>query len=594
MAKKQKVIEIDGVEYNLIAHKGSGGSGSVWAAESAGNRFAIKFFKTESLTTDKKARFEQEIKFCKSSNHKNIIKVIADGEYDGSPCYVMPHYTRTLRDVIQEEIDTDLLLKFLLDICSALKYIHRKGIKHRDIKPENILIDGNTLVLADFGVAHFKDHHITKKGDLLANRNYTAPEQKLRNNALNVDEAADIYAFGLIINECFTKQNPAGTAFELIADSYPLLYELDHLVENMIKQQSSDRFTIKEVETQLKFINKKIRQNLQEVNLILRESYHNADIKKPVLNKIYKRACEDILVGKYAFRELTNHQLQGYNLNWHLNITYSVDEILFNLYVQEQIFEICKRKFEHESKVYRANNWHIPLDLINNSEHKFLYKQLADTLAKYDLKEYGVSLLDLSGLILKYFASCADYHCKEILSRIKDIEESAEHRLNNAPILYIVSALKNGIIENIDFLLKPFDGLGGRFEFNFEEHVFIHWKKTDYDFMNDDHQIQDKFYIEQKEEISQILLTFRKQWNVNTYKLDDKSYSIKFTTYKSFKKFEAYALQLSKPYYIFEGDVLSLVHEPNIIGDMVELKLTGNFHIRTTLAQILGLKLIHA
>lgn len=362
----------------------------------------------------------------------------------------------------------------------------------------------------------------------------------------------------------------------------------------MIKQQSSDRFTIKEVETQLKFIYKKIKQNLQEVNLILRESYHIADIKKAVLNKIYKRASEDILVGKYAFSELTTHQLQRYNLNWHFNITYSVDEILFNLYVQEQIFEICKRKFEYESNVYRGNKWHTPLDLINNSDDKLLYKQLADTLAKYDLKEYGVSLLDLSGIILKYFASCADYHCKEILSRIEDIEESAEHRLNNAPILYIVSALKNGISENIDFLLKPFDGLGGRFEFNFEEHVFIHWNKTDYDFMNDDHQIQDKFYKEQKEDISQILLTFRKQWNVTTYRLEDNCYSIKFTTYRAFKKFEGYALKLSKPYHTFEGDVLSLVHEPNIIGDMVELKLTGNFHIRTTLAQILGLKLIHA
>lgn len=230
MAKKQQIVEIDGVEYKLIEHKGSGGSGSVWGAEAGANKYAIKFFKPETVTTDRLARFKQEITFIKSSNHRNIIKVIADGEYDGSTCYVMPHYTRTLRDVINEETDSDILLTFLLGICSALKYIHRKGIKHRDIKPENILIDGSMLVLADFGVAHFKNHHITKKGDLLANRNYTAPEQKLRNNALNVDEAADIYAFGLIINECFTKQNPAGTAFELIADSYPLLYELDHLV----------------------------------------------------------------------------------------------------------------------------------------------------------------------------------------------------------------------------------------------------------------------------------------------------------------------------------------------------------------------------
>lgn len=246
---------------------------------------------------------------------------------------------------------------------------------HRDIKPENILVDGNELVLADFGIAHFKDYHHTKKGDWLANRNYMAPEQKLKNNAKNIDKAADIYALGLIIKECFTKQNPAGSRFKLIADVYPLFFEIDTLVENMIRQKPQDRYNIDAVEERLKFIFKKIKHEISEVEFYLKEEMAPKTISKALLNQIVKTASQDILFGKYAFHRLTDHQLKYYNHNWHMKITYSVDDLLFNVYIQEQIFDLCKREFEYESNVYRLNNWYPTLDLKNNHKHMILYTQ---------------------------------------------------------------------------------------------------------------------------------------------------------------------------------------------------------------------------
>src|SRR5690606_11452148 len=115
--------------------------------------------------TGKIARFKNEIEFYKTSNHKNIIKVIADGKIDGKPCYVMPLYSRTFKDLIIKEKNASKLISYILKLCNALQYIHKKGIIHRDIKPENVLIKGRNLVLADFGIAHFKDFKLTKKGD---------------------------------------------------------------------------------------------------------------------------------------------------------------------------------------------------------------------------------------------------------------------------------------------------------------------------------------------------------------------------------------------------------------------------------------------
>src|SRR5690606_16908573 len=153
-----KQITIGNRNYALIKTIGNGGSGDVWKAQSNGNEYAVKFINSD--VPKKIARFKNEIEFCRTSNHKNIIKLIADGEQNGKPYYVMPLYPQTLKDLIDTEKDADVLISYILKLCSALKHIHKNNIFHRDIKPENILIANDDLVLADFGIAHFKDFNL--------------------------------------------------------------------------------------------------------------------------------------------------------------------------------------------------------------------------------------------------------------------------------------------------------------------------------------------------------------------------------------------------------------------------------------------------
>ena len=144
--KKGEFIDCNNVSYSLIEPIGNGGSGEVWKASTNKEYFAIKFLHSEE--TKKIIRFENELKFCKENPHKNICFVIAEGEYNGKPFYIMPLYEKTLREIINVEKDADLLIKYILQLCVAVKFAHNKDVIHRDIKPQNILVSeiGNVKV----------------------------------------------------------------------------------------------------------------------------------------------------------------------------------------------------------------------------------------------------------------------------------------------------------------------------------------------------------------------------------------------------------------------------------------------------------------
>jgi hypothetical protein len=90
---------------------------------------------------------------------------------------------------------------WLYQIIASIAYLHKHGYFHRDLKPENLLIMGDVVKLADFGLAR-EIRSRPPYTDYVSTRWYRAPEVLLRSPYYNAP--IDIFAIGVIAAELFT------------------------------------------------------------------------------------------------------------------------------------------------------------------------------------------------------------------------------------------------------------------------------------------------------------------------------------------------------------------------------------------------------
>lgn len=236
--------------YNVSEIIGEGGAGLVYeVTNAAGEILALKCLAPGRITAERLKRFKNEITFCQKQDHPNIIKVVDTGaaliKNVKCPFYVMRRYSGTLRTRMHD-VKPDDAMRVFSKILDGVEAAHLSNVWHRDLKPENILWNerDGTLVVADFGIAHFEEEEIytaveTKAASRMANFLYSAPEQRVR--GAPVDRKADIFSLGLLLNELFTKEVPQGAGFRRISDTHAAYGYIDDLVDFMIQQNPNNR-----------------------------------------------------------------------------------------------------------------------------------------------------------------------------------------------------------------------------------------------------------------------------------------------------------------------------------------------------------------
>lgn len=207
--------------YRLTSVVGTGGMGSVYAAERSDGTFdrtvAVKVLRSSMATAEVVRRFEVERQILASLSHPNIAQLIDGGvTKDGRPYFVMELVDGLRIDewADRKRLDVEARLKLLLEVMDAVEHAHRHLVVHRDLKPSNILVrDDGAVKLLDFGIARLLDEPsgeaaATRTGHRFLTPEYAAPEQLLGESA---STQTDVYSIAILAYELLTGTRPYET-----------------------------------------------------------------------------------------------------------------------------------------------------------------------------------------------------------------------------------------------------------------------------------------------------------------------------------------------------------------------------------------------
>ncbi len=258
--------------YEIVSTLGVGGFGTVVKARQIQfDRFvAVKLLKTTMLEDPEGLpRFEREAKAINALKHKNIVGFYGYGVWLNAPYMVMEFIEgKSLEQmIIDGKLEPNRALKIIAQVFEALDFAHRHGVVHRDLKPSNIMIvtDSNgfeVVKIIDFGLARLMPSYgvpgqkLTETGYALGTCHYMAPEQA---RGLQVDQRADIYSAGCILQQALTAKLPFDAA-DNVAIMYKHLDEqsppitqslgestqtsaLQTLIDNCLAKKPEDRYS---------------------------------------------------------------------------------------------------------------------------------------------------------------------------------------------------------------------------------------------------------------------------------------------------------------------------------------------------------------
>ena len=151
----------------------------------------------------------KEFTLLSTLKHPNIIKVL--GRVPKG--FLMEAMEQDLSDWIKKPpsstVDLTTLYEIMFQIAHGLEYLHANNIVHRDLKPQNILLGKDLKVkIADFGLAVKSPRQgIIDDDKALGTPHYMDPRLLGNYHTYQYGPFTDLYAFGNVLYELFTKQD---------------------------------------------------------------------------------------------------------------------------------------------------------------------------------------------------------------------------------------------------------------------------------------------------------------------------------------------------------------------------------------------------
>ena len=194
-----------GDRYLIEELLGEGGMGAVYRAvdEKIGDAVALKVVRRsvdEQLLRD-------EVRLAQRVTHPNVCRTFDLEEVGGHQLVkleLVPGETLAVRLQRERTLPVTECVRIARAVAAGLGAAHERQIVHGDLKPANIMLDGERVVLMDFGIARLVAAPMAAMRGTVG---YLAPELVQDRQA---DERADLYALGCVVYEMLVGEQVVG------------------------------------------------------------------------------------------------------------------------------------------------------------------------------------------------------------------------------------------------------------------------------------------------------------------------------------------------------------------------------------------------
>ena len=337
--------------YTVIKFLGKGGFGEAYLVKSnmTKKNYVMKSINFELLDEKNKLYTINEAILLKNIDHPNIIKFkeVFEVKKPNIQLNIIMEYAENgdLNKLLEININKkiyfkeNILINWLCQICSALKYIHYKKIIHRDIKPANIFMNNlGQIKLGDFGISkNLKNLELASS--FVGSAYYTAPEMIYEEK---YSYEIDIWALGVTFYELMNLKKPFRAEYPAIyleiknkeVDEINNIYSkpFRNLIYQMLKKNPKERPKADDILNNL-FIKEKIKGLIiEKINWvksdkkIINEKFRIKDEEKENnlnKNKFKIKSYNEINLENNKIKDILSLNLINDNNN--INDTYNYD-----------------------------------------------------------------------------------------------------------------------------------------------------------------------------------------------------------------------------------------------------------------------------
>jgi serine/threonine protein kinase len=199
---------------------------------------ALKYCREDDDEYVKRFRREVRLLECFTGNSK-VVEVFHSNSNHEPPYFVMKYYPdgdlTSQIDTIQANFgEQERIFTLMIECISEL---HSNNVLHRDIKPQNFLLDGENIVVSDFGLGMepSSTSRFTSSSMFWGTQGYLPPE--FQNGGFKrADESGDVFMLGKSFYFLVTKQNPT---YLMENDVHPALF---HVIERACELDKNKRY----------------------------------------------------------------------------------------------------------------------------------------------------------------------------------------------------------------------------------------------------------------------------------------------------------------------------------------------------------------